>query len=109
MVGRPLTLLHYYSPALMLHTMHAPELLSFADLFHHQPELGEDSAQIDVSKLTASGSLATLLDYCLMQLSTCSHILLGSRVSPRGKPTLDQVQFPHIGWDSIVYLHPGVK
>jgi hypothetical protein len=28
-----------------LYTMHAPELLSFVDLFHHQHELGEDSAQ----------------------------------------------------------------
>ena len=62
MVGKPLTLLHYYSPALMLHTIHAPELLSFVDLFHHQHELGEDSAQIDVAKSTASGSLATLVD-----------------------------------------------
>ena len=44
-VGRPLTLLRYYSPTLKLHTMHAPDLLSFADLFHHQREIGGDSAQ----------------------------------------------------------------
>ena len=36
MVGGPLTIMHYYSPALMLHTMHAPELLSFVGLFHQQ-------------------------------------------------------------------------
>ena len=47
----------------MLHTMHAPKLLSFVDLFHHQHELGGDSAQIYVAKHTASGSLATLVDY----------------------------------------------
>ena len=33
---------------MMLHTMHAPELLSFVDLFHHQHEAGEDSAHNDV-------------------------------------------------------------
>ena len=42
--------------------MHAPELLSFADLFHRQHELGEDSAQIGVAKSTASDTLATLVD-----------------------------------------------
>ncbi len=36
--------------------MLAPELLSFVDLFHHQHELGEDSAQIDGAKLTASAA-----------------------------------------------------
>ena len=51
MVGRYLTLLHYYSLALMLHTIHAPELLSFVGLFHHQHELGGDSAQIYVAQL----------------------------------------------------------
>ena len=47
----------------MLHTMHAPELFSSADLFHHQHELGKDPAQIDVPKHTASGILATLVDF----------------------------------------------
>ena len=66
MVGRSLTLLQYYSQTLMLHTMHAPELLSFVDLFHHQHELDNYSAQTDVAKhagVTAYGSLATLADY----------------------------------------------
>ena len=63
MVGRPFSLLHYYSSTLVLYTMHAPELLSFVDLFHHQYELGEDSAQIDGAKLTVSGSLATPAGY----------------------------------------------
>ena len=54
MVGQPPNLLHYYSPTPMLHTTHASELLSFVDLFHHQHELGEDSAQIDVAQHTAS-------------------------------------------------------
>ena len=30
----------------MLHTMHARELLAFADLFHYQRELGDDSAEM---------------------------------------------------------------
>ena len=53
MVSKHLTLLHYYSPALMLHTIHAPELLSFAYLFRHKRELGKDSAQIYVANSTA--------------------------------------------------------
>ena len=55
MVGKPLTLLHYSSPALTLHTTRAPELLSFIDIFRHQHELDEDFAQIDVAKSTAPG------------------------------------------------------
>ena len=62
MVGKSLTRLYYYLPALMLLTTHTPELLSFVDLFHHQHELGGDSVQIDVATSTAPGSLATLVD-----------------------------------------------
>ena len=54
--------MHYYSLALMLHTIHAPELLSFVDLFHHQHELGEDPAQINVTIHTASDSPAMPAD-----------------------------------------------
>ena len=88
MVGKPLTLLHYYSPAMMLHTMHAPELLSFVDLFHYQHELGGDSAQIDVAKLTESGRLATLVDYLPNEIAYLFAHTARLRVFLRGKPTL---------------------
>ena len=91
MVGRPLTLLHYCSPAMMLHTMHAPELLPFVDLFHHQHEIGESPAHINVAKLTASGSLATLANYLP---NAIVYLLAHTRfaVAPsslRGRSTLD--------------------
>ena len=78
-VGRPLTFLNCYSPALMLHTMHAPELLPPVDLFHHQHETGEDFAHTDMPKLAASDSPATLVD-CLPYATAC---LLAYTARPR--------------------------
>ena len=85
MVDRPLTLLHYYSPALMLHTMHAPELLSFVGLFQHQHELSGDSVQIEVAKLAASGSHASLADYSPNALA---YLLAHTRFASTG-PSID--------------------
>ena len=62
MDGRHLTLLHYHSLPLMLHTMHALEVLSFVDLFHPQHETGDDSAQND-GETTSQGSITRLEDY----------------------------------------------
>ena len=43
-----------------------------------------------------------------MQSSTCQSVLYPPH-DPRGEPPTGQGQFPHIGWDSRVYLHPGLS
>ena len=63
MVGRNLTLLHYYSLMPMFHIMHAREVLSFVDLLHHQHETGDDSAQNDGVETILSAGITTLEDY----------------------------------------------
>jgi hypothetical protein len=76
-----------------LYTMLAPELLSFVDLFHHQHELGEDSAQIDGAKLTASDSLATLVDYLPNAIVyLLAHTICRRPAFTRGRSTTDKAR-----------------